>query len=64
MRNFSNTRQGVRDLNVIKSKKPAGRILAEVPEEDNCAHRRMIPIEMNLQNECLDCGRTFDVERA
>lgn len=60
MQTFSNTRQGVRNLDVIKSKKPAGRRLEMPPEEDKCQHRNLIPIEMGLIEECKDCGAQFD----
>ena len=50
------TKQGVRDLDTIKSKKPAGRTLSEMPRDaEQCKHRNKSLDHMHDVIVCCDC---------
>lgn len=62
MQTFQKTKQGVRDLNVIRSKKPAGIKLEPLPEDIviDCKHLRTQEIDDGWILKCCDCNETWD----
>ncbi len=55
------TKQGVRDLSDIGSKKTVGRKLEAPPVKVMCNHKGHIK-ERLYWNECTKCGASFDVK--
>jgi hypothetical protein len=56
------TRQGVRDLNNIKSAKPAGIRLPEAPSQNECDHRKTTKEDFEIGiGYCTSCGERWEL---